>query len=236
MTSHLIIPGLGSSGPDHWQSWVETVLPNASRVRQWNWHDADLPVWSARIRHQLSRAIEDNILIAHSFGALAAAQAAIDLPDSVAGVLLVAPADPVHFRIDETSLLQPLGVPAIVVASASDKWMSIERAKHFACHWGAGLINLGDAGHINAEAGYGDLARCARLGPTTSRNFGFDHEGKSSTAAAVAIGGGREAAPRCGLARNAGEPNGRIGERGTPQKRMCQLYKLSDCDLANHAK
>lgn len=155
MTSHLIIPGLGSSAHEHWQSWLETVLPNANRVRQWSWHAADLPVWSARIRHHLSRSIEDHILIAHSFGALAAAQAAIDLPDSVAGVLLVAPADPVHFKIEETNLLQPLGVPAIVVASASDKWMSIERAQHFADHWGAELVNLGDAGHINAEAGYG---------------------------------------------------------------------------------
>lgn len=155
MTSHLIVPGLGSSGSDHWQSWLETVLPNASRVRQWNWDVADLPAWSARIRHHLSRAIEDHILIAHSFGALVAAQAAIDLPDNVAGVLLVAPADPVHFRIEETSVLQPLGVPAIVVASASDKWMSIERAKHFAGHWGAELVSLGDAGHINAEAGLG---------------------------------------------------------------------------------
>jgi predicted alpha/beta hydrolase family esterase len=30
MTNYLIIPGLGNSGPGHWQTYFEQVLPNCS--------------------------------------------------------------------------------------------------------------------------------------------------------------------------------------------------------------
>jgi hypothetical protein len=42
----------------------------------------------------------------------------------------------------------------IVVASADDPWVSIERAQYFANHWGSEFINIGNAGHINAASGH----------------------------------------------------------------------------------
>ena len=33
----LIVPGLNDSGPGHWQSWMESQLPDARRVRQIDW-------------------------------------------------------------------------------------------------------------------------------------------------------------------------------------------------------
>ena len=43
----------------------------------------------------------------------------------------------------------------LVVASTNDPWMSFRRAAEWADNWGAELINLGAAGHINVNSGYG---------------------------------------------------------------------------------
>ncbi|QIL42586.1 hypothetical protein G7074_09910 [Pedobacter sp. HDW13] len=43
----------------------------------------------------------------------------------------------------------------IVVTSANDEWVTLERATFFAQHWGSELINIGNAGHINADSGFG---------------------------------------------------------------------------------
>ena len=42
-----------------------------------------------------------------------------------------------------------------LVASDSDPWMSATQAHAWAHLWGCDWINLGDAGHINVESGYG---------------------------------------------------------------------------------
>lgn len=155
MSTVLIIPGLQSSGPTHWQTWIERRLAGAVRVSQQNWNDPHLPEWSSRVRRAISQAETPVFLIAHSFGALAAVQAASDHAAQVGGVLLVAPADPEHFGVSEFLPRTPLPFPVIVVASANDPWMKLDRAEAWADAWGAELLNLGNAGHINGETGYG---------------------------------------------------------------------------------
>jgi len=41
------------------------------------------------------------------------------------------------------------------VTSSNDEWVSLERARLFAEYWGSAFINIGAAGHINAQSGYG---------------------------------------------------------------------------------
>jgi hypothetical protein len=48
-----------------------------------------------------------------------------------------------------------LSFPLIVVASTNDPWMALEDAKRWSVSWGADFVNIGAAGHINAEAGFG---------------------------------------------------------------------------------
>jgi predicted alpha/beta hydrolase family esterase len=155
MTSHLIVPGLGSSGADHWQTWLEGRLPRVSRIRQDDWSTPHLAAWSARIRYHLQQSIDRAIIIAHSFGALAAVQAAADHQDKVAGLLLVAPADPAHFGLDDSVVALETAIPTIVVASTTDPWITPARARHFAAAWHGELLDIGAAGHINAKAGFG---------------------------------------------------------------------------------
>jgi predicted alpha/beta hydrolase family esterase len=73
--------------------------------------------------------------------------------------MLVAPADPSRFDLQGVITEKPLGVPSVVVASTNDPWMPIERAVAWSDVWGAELINIGDAGHINVRAGFGPWPR-----------------------------------------------------------------------------
>jgi predicted alpha/beta hydrolase family esterase len=155
MTTTLIIPGLNSSGAAHWQTWLESQIPDVIRVIQPDWKRANLAEWSSRIRRDISRHAGPILIAAHSFGALAAVQAAEDYRERVVGALLVAPADPEKFGIADLLPDRPLGFPATIVASANDPWLSFDRALTLATRWGANFVDLGNAGHINAESGFG---------------------------------------------------------------------------------
>jgi hypothetical protein len=125
------------------------------RVKQRDWHDPHLPDWASRVRREITRAAGPIFIVAHSFGALAAVQAACDHAERIAGVLLVAPADPESFGVAEFLPVKPLGFPAIVVASTNDPWMSFDAARQWSTLWRAEFVNLGDAGHVNADTGFG---------------------------------------------------------------------------------
>jgi len=167
----LVIPGLRGSGPAHWQTWLQAHFNRrALRVEQDDWATADLTAWSARIASTLAEAPPGPwVAVAHSFGCLALAHHLLARPTlahaghGIRAALLVAPADPSRFRLDDAPLQQRLRVPATLVASDTDPWMSAARAAAFARAWGSGLVNLGDAGHINTDAGFGPLPPARKL-------------------------------------------------------------------------
>ena len=155
MTTTLIIPGLNSSGSAHWQTWFETQIPNAVRVIQRDWKRADLAEWASRVRREITRHPGPIVIAAHSFGVLAAVQAAEDHHERIVGALLVAPADPDKFGVSDLLPQRPLGFRSTIVASTNDPWLSFARSVDLATRWDANLISLGAAGHINTDAGYG---------------------------------------------------------------------------------
>jgi predicted alpha/beta hydrolase family esterase len=155
----LIVPGLHDSGPAHWQTWLERSAGPAQRVRQQRWDEPDLVRWSARIGSTLAHAGPGPwIAVAHSFGVLALVHhLAQSGPGPLAAALLVAPADPARFGIAERLPHDGLPCPATLVASQTDPWMAFAEAQRWAARWRCPLVNLGAAGHINAEAGFGPL-------------------------------------------------------------------------------
>ena len=164
----LVIPGLRGSGPAHWQSWLQSHFRRAVRVEQDDWDSADLETWATRIGETLAAEPAGPwVAVAHSFGCLALAQYVLSTcgrtAHGVRGALLVAPADPGRFALDDLPLRQRLRVPATLLASDTDPWMSAQRAESFAQAWGSGFVNLGDAGHINADAGFGPLPAAKKL-------------------------------------------------------------------------
>lgn len=159
----LIIPGLNDSGPTHWQTWLQTQYRGAVRVKQRHWDRPDLDTWAARITEVVDSASEQTtwIAVAHSFGTLALAHHLATRPRQAQGqarihsALLVAPADPIKFGVDERLPRHGLGIPSTLVGSENDPWMPLTRAQLWAAHWGSRFHNLGEAGHINAESGHG---------------------------------------------------------------------------------
>ena len=160
----LIVPGLRNSGPAHWQTWLQSLHRDAVRVEQTDWDCPDLPAWAARIDATLNRAGPGPwIVAAHSFGCLALARYLADARASpVVNALLVAPADPDKFGVAGALPWHPLGIPSTLWASDTDPWMSAAAARAWASRWGSRWLSLGDAGHINAEAGFGPLPRAQR--------------------------------------------------------------------------
>jgi hypothetical protein len=163
MTTTLIVPGLHDSGPDHWQSWLEARVANCARVVQDDWTVANLRRWAVHVREEILRAQEPAFIVAHSFGCLAAIQAATENRVRVTGALLVAPPDPDHWNIGAYLPHKPPGFPAIVVASADDPWMALEKSALWAERWGAEFIDIGNAGHVNSASGFGPWPEALRL-------------------------------------------------------------------------
>jgi uncharacterized protein len=158
----LIVPGLGGSEPEHWQSHFERSLAGARRVEQSDWYR---PVRSQWI-HRLAEAVEDapgSVLVGHSLGCALIGHLPSQHPDlAIAGALLVAPADVDHARhvspqIGEFSPMPVERLPfrTVVIASTNDPYMRIERARLLADLWGANFVNVGPCGHINVRSGFG---------------------------------------------------------------------------------
>lgn len=160
----LIVPGLHDSGSTHWQSWLQGLYRDSVRVVQRDWHTPDLARWSARIASTLDRAGPGPwIAVGHSFGCLALAHHLAAQPrPAIQAALLVAPAEPDRFGLAEDLPQRRLPVMSTVVASQNDPWMSAASAQRWAQRWGSHWINLGDAGHINTEAGFGPLPLARR--------------------------------------------------------------------------
>jgi predicted alpha/beta hydrolase family esterase len=162
MTPILIVPGLGGSGPHHWQTYLERSFPGASRVHQDDWDRPDRDAWTERLAAAVDAA-PGAVLVAHSLGCAVVAHAAAARPDlPVAAALLVAPADVdrEHSSTDGLRGFAPMPCTAlpfrsVVVASTDDPYMSVARARAFADDWGAEFIEAGALGHINVDAGFG---------------------------------------------------------------------------------
>ncbi|WP_114394190.1 RBBP9/YdeN family alpha/beta hydrolase [Oleisolibacter albus] len=151
----VLVPGLYDSGPEHWQSRWQHRHAFWDRITQRNWNDPDIEAWIGAIRRLLTDRSRPAILVGHSFGALASCCLAGDRTHAVAGLMLVAPAEPARFEVEDRVPTGDLGVPTVVVASHNDPVMRFSRAIHWSNAWHAELVDVGEAGHINAEAGFG---------------------------------------------------------------------------------
>lgn len=161
---YLVVPGLGGSGPDHWQGRWAAQRPHCRMVLQGNWDRPDRTAWIASLETHLVATPSPCILAAHSLGcALVAHWTETGSVDRVAAAMLVAPADvdspdhtPPECRPFAPLPLAPLPFPAVLVYSRDDPFVSVDRARHFAQAWGATPFDVGALGHINQDSGLGD--------------------------------------------------------------------------------
>lgn len=158
----LILPGLGNSGPEHWQRRWADRFSTGRIVEQAEWDRPTLPDWTATIIQAIAAAERPVVLIAHSLAVSALAHAAPRFPaGKVRGALLVAPPDheggelPPEIRGFGHVPRDPLPFPSLLVASTDDIYCSVERAVDMATAWGSELHLAQNAGHINAASGHG---------------------------------------------------------------------------------
>jgi len=162
MTNYFIVPGLGNSGPEHWQTHFEKSGKNFQRINQQEWESPECLDWIKTIDNVLSNyELSKVVLVGHSLGCATIVHWASHYNKVIKGALLVAPSDleaPQYtFPAKGFSPIpkQKINFRTIVVTSDDDMWVSIDRAKYFTDCWGSELINIGKAGHINVASGYG---------------------------------------------------------------------------------
>lgn len=158
MTRTLLIPGIDASPAPHWQHWWQAKDPMALTVHQHDWATPTPEAWEAEVAGAVLQH-PGAVLVAHSLGCLVVARLLAKWPQlNIAGALLVAPADPSRSRRLSRFADTPRGelpVPVTLVASRTDPWMSFDAAVTLAADWGATLVDLGDAGHVNVDSGFG---------------------------------------------------------------------------------
>jgi len=157
----LILPGIGNSGPQHWQSFWEQAHPDFERIQQRDWDNPICEEWSATLEVAVQRAGPDTILVAHSLACLVVAHWAAEQHAPIRGALLVAVPDPMgsNFPKEASGFLptpmQSFTFPSIFVASTNDPYSTPEYALHLSKTWGSEFVNIGNHGHINANSGLG---------------------------------------------------------------------------------
>lgn len=78
MTSVLILPGIGNSGPDHWQSLWEKANSSFVRVQQRNWDHPVCNEWLEALENAVARAGANTVLVAHSLACALVAHWAVN--------------------------------------------------------------------------------------------------------------------------------------------------------------
>ena|SRR6218665_2316153 len=161
MINYLIVPGLGNSGAEHWQTYFENSGDNFYRIDQKEWDAPNCEEWIETIDKKVSEFDPSTVvLIGHSLGCSTIAHWATKYKRQIKGALLVAPSDLEAPQYSFPAVgfapipLVKINFNTILVASSDDIWVSLERAKFFADNWGSEFINIGDAGHINVSSGH----------------------------------------------------------------------------------
>ena len=159
--NYLIVPGLNNSGPKHWQTFWAKSLPNATRVEQRCWDNPEKGEWVETLDKAIRALKGDTILIPHSLGVcttvnwLLKAASCGGVPAHVKGAFLVSPSDVDNIDVIKSFApmpLEKLPIPACVVASENDPFVTMERSLFFANAWDVKVYNAGALGHINSDS------------------------------------------------------------------------------------
>jgi predicted alpha/beta hydrolase family esterase len=165
----LMVPGLRDHVAQHWQTLLERKLPKAASVPPLEHDGLSCAARVAALDTALAKIDGPVILVAHSSGVMITVHWARRHRRQIHGALLAAPADldtplPEGYPGFDT-LTQggwhpiprdPLPFASIVGASRNDPLAQFERVSGMAKDWGSRLVDLGEVGHLNPAAGFGE--------------------------------------------------------------------------------
>ena len=166
----LVVPGIGNSGPTHWQSIWQARQPEWHRLQVEDWDRAACDDWVSALERQVASRGKDTVIVAHSLGCLAVAHWAVRHAAQIRGALLVAVPDPAAPAYPATAAFGFSPLPAkrllfssTIVASSDDPYGSLGHARACAHTWGSRLVEVGPRGHLNADSALGDWPEGYRL-------------------------------------------------------------------------
>ena len=161
-TPVLVLSGIGNSGPQHWQSLWQRRHPQWQRVNLGDWDTPICDDWVRALDVAVAACLSPPVLVAHSLGCLLVAHWAHRSALVPEGAFLVAVPDPESANFPAKARgfapvpMRPHGFSSIVVASANEPFASSALAQRGPNAWGSRFVDIGEAGHINADSGHGE--------------------------------------------------------------------------------
>jgi len=165
----LIVPGLRDHVANHWQTLLEQRLPNASSVPRMARDKLSRAAWVELLDRTLAEIDGPVVLVAHSAGVMIVVHWALKYRRPIKGALLATPPDfesPLPEGYPTPDVLRangwlptpraPLPFSSIVATSGNDPLGALDRVTALGRAWGSRLTHLGDVGHLNPAAGFGD--------------------------------------------------------------------------------
>jgi predicted alpha/beta hydrolase family esterase len=170
MQDVVIVPGIGNSGPEHWQTHWQRHHPRIARLQPDSFEQPQLHDWLRALDRCVRQCAAPPLLIAHSLGCLLVAHWAACTERLPRGAFLVAVPDPDSAAFPHARAasfvpvpMAPLPFPSLIVASSDDPYATPSYSYRRAADWGSGLIELDRLGHLNAASGLGDWRHGAHL-------------------------------------------------------------------------
>lgn len=160
----LLLHGWGGSNFPHWQSWLAgEIAKEYGTVSFLEFSDYDFPnleLWKQELKTSLDT-FKPDIVICHSLANTLWFHL-IDEIHTVDKLYLVAPPSFVC-EIEEIKEFFPLDIPTntsaketILVTSTNDPYMNVQEAKELQKSLKVPMNMIENAGHINADSGYGE--------------------------------------------------------------------------------
>lgn len=162
----LLLHGWGGSDSPHWQSWLAGELAkDYGKVNFLQFSDFDFPklnIWKEELKAELYD-FKPDIVICHSLANTLWFHLCndIDIP-IVEKLFLVAPPS-MRCELEELKEFFPVEIPktlhskkSILITSTNDPYLTQEEAKELQDTLQISMKVLEDAGHINADSGFGE--------------------------------------------------------------------------------
>jgi uncharacterized protein len=172
----LFVPGLRDHVAGHWQTLLQARVARSVSVPPLEHDKLSCAARVAALDEAIAKIDGPVILVAHSAGVMITVHWAQHYNRPIQGALLATPADletPMPAGYPTLDVLQehewlpcprkPLPFPSIVGASRNDPLAAFDRAVSMAAHWGSRLVDLGEVGHLNPAAGYGEWPQAETL-------------------------------------------------------------------------
>ncbi|KJS27183.1 MAG: alpha/beta hydrolase [Hyphomonadaceae bacterium BRH_c29] len=166
----VFLPGLRGHVEDHWQTRLARLYPNSVTVPPLSENGLSRLARVENLARTLQSISIPVVIVAHSAGCMILAHwASGHVEGQVVAALLATPADletplpPGYPTISDLAdgkwLPVPksrLPFPTLLAASRNDPLCSYSNACELAKSWGSRVEDLGEVGHLNPVAGFGD--------------------------------------------------------------------------------